>query len=167
MQMMHGDIAGDRGAVVARTPYHIDTFCTRQAAQMHARAGLAQGRGEVGLFDVHVIEVAEELHVFEIVRVEKCDRVRVAIEQIRFVAIERFVKQRLLVRRGAFGEHAQFLREQCQRVIARDRAFPAALHRADDRGRAEVAGEIDDAVDELAGARAHGGPARRSSARTT
>ena len=41
MQVMNGNVASDRRAVMSRTPDHIDAFRTRQAAQMHTRTGLA------------------------------------------------------------------------------------------------------------------------------
>ena len=120
----------------------------------HEITGFAQGRGEVGLLDVHVKEVAENLHTADLPLAQPRRRVGRAVDEIRLVAVQRLVEEVLAAARGVRAEIGERLGEPRQGLLAGDLALRAALHRAEDRGRTERRGGVDDRADELAGLRA-------------
>ena len=113
-------------------------------------AGAERG-GVRDLLDVHVEQVAEQLHVADLARLEELGSVELAVEEIRLVAVERLVEQRHAVAGGVGAEIGERLGEPGQRLIAGDVPLGLTLHRTDDRGGLEFAAHVDDRTDELAG----------------
>ena len=121
---------------------------------------VADRGGEIGFLDVHVKEVGEDADVLRLQRAQPGGGVAEAVEEVRLVAIQRLVEEGVAEFRGVLAEFLERLAEPGERLLAGDVALPAALHRADDRRRAERRGDVDDAADELAGLRANGGVRR-------
>ena len=101
--------------------------------------------------DVHVEQVAEQLDVIRLQRLEELSRIQLAVEQIGFVAIQGLVKERHAVLLGMGAQVFQRFGEPGERLLAGDIAFGLALHRADDGRRLELATEVDNGPDEFTG----------------
>ena len=113
------------------------------------RAGQTKRVRDARLFDVHVKQVAKQFHVLRAELPQQVQRVGDVIEQIRFIAVERFQEQRHAVILSVRSEFFERLGQPTERLIAGDAAFPAPLHGTNDRRGAETAGDLDDRRGEL------------------
>src|SRR5215207_577616 len=96
-------------------------------------ADIAQCRGGIRLLDVHMKKIREDAHVRE-VRVAKPRRgVADAVKQIRFVAIQRLIKERNVVAGGVAAEILERLGKKAKGVGPRGGGVPPTLHGTDDR----------------------------------
>lgn len=121
----------------------------REMHMADERAARAQRRREVRLLEVHVKQIAEQLHVFGAERFQKRHRVGGAVEEVGLVTVQRLVEQRHAERVGARTELFERLRKPRERRRAFDARLHAALHRADDGRRVEATREIQDGRDEI------------------
>jgi hypothetical protein len=117
------------------------------------RPGRAQGISEINLFDVHVKQVGQQLHVVCLERVEQIYTGRQCVGEVRLVPIERLVEQRLGVFPRLIAECIQCVPQSRHRRFAvaelsRRRVAKSTLHRADDRGGTERGGQLDDLANE-------------------
>ena len=120
-----------------------------------ATAGAERG-GVRDFLDVHMEQVAEELHVRDLTGLEELGGVELTVQEIRLVAVERLVEERHAVLRGVGTKIGKCFGQPGQGLVARNVAFGLALHRADDGRGLELAGDVNDRVDEFTGLRADG-----------
>ena len=113
-----------------------------------------QGRGRIGLLDVHVEQITEELDVVDHAPTEERGCLTDLREEIRLVAVERLVEERLPAPRGMPAEVVEGRGEVLERVGPRHLPLMAALHRSDDHRRPMVGRDVDQQLDEVAGLRA-------------
>ena len=111
----------------------------------------AEGGCEIDLLDVHVEEVGQEDDVFERVRFDEIRSVREAVDEVRFVAVQRLVDERHVVFRGGITGDVEGVGEPFEGLVFSDLAAPFSLHGAEDGGGAEPAAEGDHAFEEIQG----------------
>ena len=117
-------------------------------------AAVDQRRGRIGLLDVHVEQITEELDVVDHAPTEERGCLTDLREEIRLVAVERLVEERLPAPRGMPAEVVEGRGEVLERVGPRHLPLMAPLHRSDDHRRSMVGRDVDEQLDEVAGLRA-------------
>ena len=94
-------------------------------------------------------QVAEQPHILKPAAAQKRGGISLPVEEIGFVAVERFVEEHLSVAGGPPFQRCQGVGQQILGAFPRHLAPPPPLHRANDRRCAEFAGGVDDVGDKL------------------
>ena len=121
------------------------------------RGHRSDGCCAIGFLNVHVKQIAEQANIMQAALLEKIGGIGLAVEEIRLVAVERFVEQRLAVATGFVAQRGQRISQQIECFVPRNGPCEAALHRANDRRCAARACGVDDAGDKVGCLRAHAG----------
>ena len=110
-----------------------------------------EGRGRIGLLDVHVEQIAEELDVVKALATEERGRVADLREEVCLVAVERLIEERLPAPCRMPAEVMEGRGKVLERVDPRHIPLVAPLHRSDDHRRSQIGRVIDEQLDEVAG----------------
>ena len=105
----------------------------------------------VSLLDVHVKKIAQQPDMIQPANVTKSSGGGLLVEQIRLVAVERFVQNHLTVSAGSLAEQSQRFGQPVKSHLSRHIPCKSALHRSDNHRRAPLACDIDQFCNEVAG----------------
>ena len=123
----------------------------------HQWAGLAQRRGGIGLFNVHVKQIGQDSDIPCAQAAQPCRGIAKPVAKIGFVTIKWLEEQRHSISPCVCSQILECLGEVDKRLVARNSTLPSPLHRADDRGRTQRSRGVDNASDKFPRSMSHRG----------
>ena len=109
-----------------------------------------QSLRHVCLLDVHVKKIAQQPDMIQAANVTKSSSGGLLVEEIRLVAVERFVQNYLTVPAGSIAEQSQRFGQPVESHVARHIPCTCALHGSDNHRRPPFACHIDQFCNEVA-----------------